>query len=74
MSNSWVSGGDAGPALVMLHGVGGGGESWRAQLDAFAGRARCLAWNAPGYGGAAAVDPFEGGTLVDAGVLQGELA
>ena len=39
-----------GPAIVFLHGVGGGAESWDAQLAAFGESRRALAWDMPGYG------------------------
>lgn len=39
-----------GPALVLLHGIGGDGESFRLQLEHFAPRYRCIAWHMPGYG------------------------
>ena len=40
----------SGPVLVMLHGIGGDGESFRLQLEYFAARCRCIAWHMPGYG------------------------
>ena len=46
-----------GPALVLLHGIGSGAGSWIGQIGAFSGRYRVIAWNAPGYGGSAALDP-----------------
>ncbi len=39
-----------GPALVLLHGIGSGAASWRAQLQALSQSHRVIAWNAPGYG------------------------
>lgn len=39
-----------GPPIVFLHGVGGGAESWDAQLAAFGESRRALAWDMPGYG------------------------
>ena len=39
--------------LVFLHGIGGAARAWRGQLDCFASRFRCLAWDMPGYGGSA---------------------
>lgn len=48
-----------GPALVFLHGVGGGAESWDTQLAFFGDRFRALAWDMPGYGGSAAVAPAD---------------
>jgi pimeloyl-ACP methyl ester carboxylesterase len=47
-------------AVVMLHGVGGGKEAWNPQLDAFAGAGfLAVAWDAPGYGATAAVEPYD---------------
>lgn len=40
----------AGPALVLLHGVGSGARSWKAQLAGLSGAYRVVAWDAPGYG------------------------
>ncbi len=40
----------AGPALVLLHGIGSGALSWAAQLDGFKASHRVIAWDAPGYG------------------------
>ena len=45
---SWREAG-SGPALVLLHGIGGGALSWVAQLEAFAATHRVIAWDAPGY-------------------------
>jgi len=45
--------GDSGPALIFLHGIGGGKESWRRQIEHFGTHGyRAFAWDAPGYGGA----------------------
>jgi pimeloyl-ACP methyl ester carboxylesterase len=43
--------------LVLLHGIGSGATSWVRQLEAFGGRFRVLAWDAPGYGES---DPLPG--------------
>jgi pimeloyl-ACP methyl ester carboxylesterase len=40
----------AGPALVLLHGIGSSSASWLFQLESLAGY-RLIAWDAPGYGG-----------------------
>lgn len=45
-----------GEAIVFLHGVGGGAESWDAQLRVFGDTHRALAWDMPGYGGSPALD------------------
>lgn len=37
--------------LLLLHGIGSGARSWRAQLEGLSGVRRVIAWNAPGYGG-----------------------
>lgn len=42
-----------GPALVLVHGIGGSSASWRPQLDALQNDFRVVAWDAPGYGGSA---------------------
>lgn len=39
----------AGPALVLLHGIGSNSGSWLYQLESPDGR-RVVAWDAPGYG------------------------
>jgi pimeloyl-ACP methyl ester carboxylesterase len=38
-----------GRALAFLHGIGSAAASWRHQIEVFAPRFRCIAWNAPGY-------------------------
>ncbi len=53
----------AGPALVLLHGIGSAGRSFERHVAAFAPRHRVVAWDAPGYGGSsslAAVEPSAG--------------
>jgi len=40
-----------GPVLVLLHGIGSGSASWRAQYQELGRRFRVIAWDAPGYGG-----------------------
>ena len=39
-----------GPAIVLLHGLGGFGESWRKTIDVLARSADVLALDLPGYG------------------------
>ncbi len=61
-------------AVVMLHGVGGAKEAWQSTLAALSGAGfRAIAWDMPGYGDSAMIDPYtnEGlaralETLVDA--------
>lgn len=46
-------------ALVFLHGIGGGRAAWQRQLPFFESRGyQTLAWDAPGYGGTPAADPY----------------
>lgn len=40
-----------GPAVVCLHGIGSGAASWVGVARQLGGRARVIAWDAPGYGG-----------------------
>ena len=45
--------------LFFLHGVGGGRMAWDRQVPYFSERGyRCVAWDQPGYGGTAAVEPY----------------
>ena len=41
-----------GDVVLFLHGVGGGAESWRPQIDYFSADFCAAAWNMPGYGAA----------------------
>ena len=46
--------------LLFLHGVGGGHAAWDRQVPYFAALGhRAHAWDQPGYGGAALVDPYD---------------
>ncbi len=47
---SYRSCGHQGPQLVLLHGISSGAASWSACAQALEGKARVLAWDAPGYG------------------------
>ena len=42
--------GGSGPALALLHGLGGASESWVFQFGAFGAGYRVIAWDMPGYG------------------------
>jgi 3-oxoadipate enol-lactonase len=45
--------------LFFLHGVGGGRAAWDRQVPYFSERGyRCEAWDQPGYGGTAPVEPY----------------
>ena len=44
--------------LVLLHGIGSGAASWVQQLEVLGTTRRVLAWDAPGYGESAPVDPL----------------
>jgi pimeloyl-ACP methyl ester carboxylesterase len=51
---AWREAGESGgDAVVFLHGLGGSRLAWDAQLAALADGYRCVAWDAPGYGGSA---------------------
>lgn len=48
--------GDGGVPLVLLHGLGTGGQAWKPQVDALSGERRVLAPDLPGFG--RSVGPF----------------
>ncbi|MDP9503551.1 alpha/beta hydrolase [Pseudomonas protegens] len=48
--------GGAGPALVLLHGIGSGAASWLQVAQQLAPKARVIAWDAPGYGDSSALE------------------
>ena len=53
--------------LVFLHGVGGGRSAWDAQVSHFSRLGyHCLAWDQPGYGGKALVEPYTLERVVEA--------
>jgi pimeloyl-ACP methyl ester carboxylesterase len=51
---AWREAGE-GAALLLLHGIGSGSASWAGQFDGLAAKLRLIAWDAPGYGGSAAL-------------------
>jgi pimeloyl-ACP methyl ester carboxylesterase len=55
----------AGRPVVCLHGIGGAAHLWAATAAGLPGR-RVLAWNQPGYGGTALLDPLSFPALADA--------
>ena len=57
---AYASSGAGDTAVVMLHGVGGGHAAWEPQLDVLAAAGfRAVAWDAPGYGASATIDPYD---------------
>ena len=68
---AWVEAGTASdpsrPVLVFLHGIGGGKQGFAAQLVYFADRGyRALAWDMPGYGDSAPIEPYDFAGLAQA--------
>ena len=48
------------PVLVLLHGIGGGKQGFAPQVKQFADWGyRVLAWDMPGYGGSAMIEPYD---------------
>ena len=41
----------SGPAILCLHGLGGGSKSWSRQFEDLSSEFTVVAWDAPGYGG-----------------------
>jgi 3-oxoadipate enol-lactonase len=62
---AWREAGD-GALVVFLHGLGMTRSGWDAQLSCLADRYRCVAWDMPGYGASAAIDPLTFTGLADA--------
>jgi len=54
-----------GQPVLFLHGLGGTRRSWGPQLAALSDRFRCIAWDMPGYGNAAAVEPLTFRAIAD---------
>ena len=49
----------AGPVILMLHGIGGGHLAFAPQVETLAGAGyRAVAWNMPGYGHSAPIEPY----------------
>lgn len=46
---SYQAAGEAGPPVLLLHGIGANSTGWRHIMAGLAARARVFAWNAPGY-------------------------
>jgi 3-oxoadipate enol-lactonase len=62
--NAWREAG-AGEPLIFLHGLGGTRSAWGPQLEAFSDIRRCIAWDMPGYGGAAPESNLTYATIAD---------
>jgi len=56
---AYVSRGQGEPAVFLLHGIGGGKAYWEPQLEVLARAGyRAVAWDMPGYGQSAMVEPY----------------
>jgi len=47
-----------GDPLIFLHGLGGTRTAWGPQLRGLSDRYRCIAWDMPGYGASAPLEPL----------------
>ncbi|MBL8484376.1 MAG: alpha/beta fold hydrolase [Rhodocyclaceae bacterium] len=55
-----LAAGQGSRCLLFLHGIGGGSWQWEPQLEHFAQRGyRALAWDMPGYGASACIEPYD---------------
>lgn len=56
----FISLGAGGTAIFLLHGVGGGKGAWPFNMPALADAGyHVIAWDAPGYGGSAPIEPYD---------------
>lgn len=56
---SFTTLGGAGPTVLMLHGIGGGHLAFAPQVETFASAGyRAVAWDMPGYGHSAPIEPY----------------
>ncbi len=53
--HSWLEAGAGEETIVFLHPIVGTSVYWEPQMQALSDRWRCVAWDAPGYGGTAPV-------------------
>jgi 3-oxoadipate enol-lactonase len=61
------AGPDGGAQVILLHGLGGSRTAWEPQLAALAESGyRAAAWDMPGYGASAAIEPLTFPMLVEA--------
>ena len=51
---------------MLLHGLGGSRTSWAPQLEGLSSHFRCIAWDMPGYGASAPVEPLTFAAIADA--------
>lgn len=58
--------GPAGRTVVLLHGIGGGAESFAPQLEGLSDAFDVVSWNMPGYGGSPLVEPLTFAALAEA--------
>lgn len=64
---AWRQAGPAdAPSVVFLHGLGGTRLAWEPQLEGLSDRFRCIAWDLPGYGGSAPIEPLTFWAAADA--------
>jgi len=71
MTVTYMRRGPAGRTVVMLHGIGGGAESFAPQLDQLSDAFDVVSWNMPGYGGSPLDGPMTFAGL--AGALEAML-
>jgi len=58
--------GDGDTTVLMLHGIGGGRQAFAGQMGPLAAAGfRAAAWDMPGYGHSATVDPYDFATLAE---------
>ena len=55
-----------GAPVVFLHGLGGSRTSWEPQLAGLSAGFRCIAWDMPGYGASAPIQPLTFAGIADA--------
>lgn len=55
-----------GEPVVFLHGLGGSRTAWEPQLEELGERFRCIAWDLPGYGDSAPIEPLTFPAIADA--------
>lgn len=61
---AWREAGTGQP-VVFLHGLGGTRTAWGPQLRGLAHGFRCIAWDMPGYGGSAPLEPLTYSGIAD---------